>query len=81
MKTAISVPEETYRRATACAAALGVSRSELFATAVTRYLDQLDDEGAVREIDAAVALMEGDDSNAAAAAAGRRRLAHDEPDW
>jgi metal-responsive CopG/Arc/MetJ family transcriptional regulator len=41
MKTAISLPDDTFRRANDAAAELGVSRSELFVRAVEQYLDQL----------------------------------------
>ena len=38
MKTAISLPDELFKSADALAARLGVSRSELYATAVAEYL-------------------------------------------
>ena len=38
MKTAISVPDETFAQATRQAAELGISRSEFFARAARRYL-------------------------------------------
>ncbi len=38
MKTAISLPDELFRSADALAERLGVSRSQLFATALTEYL-------------------------------------------
>lgn len=39
MKTAISIPEETFREADALAKRLGMSRSELYVRAVRSYLD------------------------------------------
>jgi hypothetical protein len=81
VKTAISVPDETFERADRQAAALGVSRSELYTTAVQRYLDQLEEESLVAGINAAVALVGGDESSDDAAAAARRTLAAVEDEW
>ena len=72
VKTAISLPDETYARVTQCAQDLGMSRSEFFARAAEHYLRELDDESLTDAInDALNADVGGDDSNAAAAAAGR----------
>ena len=53
MKTAISVPDETYQRAARRAGDLGMSRSEFFAAA-ERYLDQLDAQSLTRQADDAL---------------------------
>ena len=74
VKTAISLPDDTYERATRQAAELGISRSEFFARAARSYLDQLAANSLTRQINYALQTTE-DDSNAAAAAAGRRLLA------
>ena len=42
MKTAISLPDDMFDRVTRRAQELGVSRSEFFARAARRYLDELD---------------------------------------
>lgn len=55
MKTAISMPDETFRRVDERAAVLGVSRSEFFATAAARYLDELDRASLTGRIDEALA--------------------------
>lgn len=81
MKTAISVPDETFEQVTRRATALGMSRSEFFTRAVRRYLEQLDAESLTQQIDAAVALIRDDDSAEAAVAAGRARLTGDEDGW
>jgi len=81
MKTAISIPDETFARASRQAAALGMSRSEFFTRAAQRYLDQLDEQTLTRQIDAALDLIGEDDSNAAAVAAGHRRLSAGDDDW
>jgi metal-responsive CopG/Arc/MetJ family transcriptional regulator len=54
MKTAISVPDETFHRVERRAAELGVSRSEFYATAAARYLDELDSETLTSQIDEAL---------------------------
>lgn len=86
MKTAISVPDETFQAATRRAADLGMSRSEFFTRAAQRYLEQLDAESLTGRIDAALNAVSGDDSAAAAVSAGQRRLSAttwsgDEEDW
>jgi len=79
VKTAISLPDDTYEQVARQAAELGISRSEFFARAARSYLDQLAAHSITRQIDEAL-LTTGDDSNAAAAAVGRRYLA-DQDDW
>jgi antitoxin MazE6 len=81
VKTAISVPDETFERADRQAAALGISRSELFTAAMQRYLDQLEEESLTAGINAAIDLAGVDDSSSAAATAGRRMLAAAEDGW
>ncbi len=81
MKTAISVPDETFRLATERAAQLGISRSELFSTAVRHYLDELDESSLVSQIDAAAEVANEDGSVRSAVDAGRRLLAEDTEGW
>lgn len=81
MKTAISVPRETFEKVEQRAAALGVSRSEFYAQAARRYLDELDVQDLPGKINTALALVGEDDSNAVAAKAGRRRVAELSGDW
>jgi metal-responsive CopG/Arc/MetJ family transcriptional regulator len=69
MKTAISVPDETFRRVDVAAKRLGVSRSEFFARAAEHWLDTLDDEGTTRAINEAIAGVEPDHAFTDAAAA------------
>jgi hypothetical protein len=80
MKTAISLPDDTYEQATRQAAELGISRSEFFARAARRYLDDLAEESLTQQIDEALETARSDDSSAIAVAAGRDRLAS-EDDW
>lgn len=82
MKTAISLPADTYDRATRRAAELGMSRSEFFARAARRYLDELDAQSLVNQIDDALDRLERPDASGAdAVAAGRRVLADMDDEW
>lgn len=80
MKTAISLPDDTFEQASQRAADLGISRSEFFTRAARRYLDELDSRSLTRQIDEALAAAGPDDSGAVAVTAGRRLLA-DQDDW
>jgi hypothetical protein len=82
VKTAISVPEDTYNRASQRARELGMSRSEFFSRAASRYLDQMDIESVTSEIDQAVDVFGGgDDTVAEALAVGRRLLEGTDDKW
>jgi len=74
VKTAISVPDDTFERATKQAAELGISRSEFFARAARRYLDELASWSLTEQVNEALQAAGSDDSAAAAAAAGRKLL-------
>jgi metal-responsive CopG/Arc/MetJ family transcriptional regulator len=80
MKTAISLPDDTFEQAARQAAEMGISRSEFFARATRRYLDELESQSLTRQIDQALQTSGADDSGTEAAAAGRRRLAAGD-DW
>lgn len=80
MKTAISVPDDTFERVDRRAAALGMSRSQFYATAATRYLEELDRSSLTNRINEALELVGPDEDSAAAVAYSRRRLAADD-DW
>jgi Arc/MetJ family transcription regulator len=75
VKTAISVPDETFERATREAAALGISRSEFFSRAARRYLDELASRSLTEQVNQALETAGDDDSAAVAARAGHRHLA------
>jgi predicted DNA-binding protein len=81
MKTAISVPDATFERVERRAATLGVSRSEFYARAAARYLDELEEQDLAEQVNEALARIEGEDSNAVAAQAGRRRIAELSGEW
>lgn len=80
VKTAISVPDDTFEQATKQAAELGISRSEFFTRAARRYLDELASRSLTQEVNDALESAGPDDSAAAAARAGRERLTA-EDDW
>jgi predicted DNA-binding protein len=79
MKTAISLPDSTFERATEKSKELGISRSEFFARAAEVYLDELAGHSLTRQIDEALQTAGTDESSSASVSAGRRRLAKD--DW
>ena len=82
MKTAISVPDETFDRVNRRAAALGMSRSEFFARAAQRYLDDLDAESLTNQIDSALEALGGpEETQDAAVAVGRRVVGAVDDDW
>jgi antitoxin MazE6 len=74
MKTAISVPDDIFEQASGQAAELGISRSEFFARAARKYLDELASQSLTSQIDQALETAGDDDSGAVAVAAGRRGL-------
>jgi metal-responsive CopG/Arc/MetJ family transcriptional regulator len=55
MKTAISLTDTTFQRVESAAKRLGVSRSEFFARAAERWLNDLDDDQTTAAIDRAIA--------------------------
>ncbi len=81
MKTAISLPDDTYAQASRRAAELGISRSEFFARAARRYLDELASQSLTQQIDDALQTATADDSNAAAAAGFYRSYLAAQDDW
>ncbi|MGI8712883.1 MAG: ribbon-helix-helix protein, CopG family [Solirubrobacteraceae bacterium] len=69
MKTAISLPDATFARIETAAKRLGVSRSEFFARAAERWLDDLDDDQTTDAINRAIAEIPVDTAFTDAAAA------------
>jgi predicted DNA-binding protein len=58
MKTAISLSDETFERVSRTASYLGMSRSEFFARAAQRYLDELDNLSLTGQIDRLRRILE-----------------------
>jgi hypothetical protein len=79
VKTAISVPDDTFDEATKQASELGISRSEFFTRAARRYLDELASRSLTEQVNEALQTAGTDDSADAAVAAGRELLTED--DW
>lgn len=82
MKTAISLPDDTFARVSQRAERLGMSRSEFFARAARHYLDALDAQSLTARIDGAVERLDRpDEGSADAVEAGRSRLADEDEQW
>jgi metal-responsive CopG/Arc/MetJ family transcriptional regulator len=81
VKTAISIPDETFQEAERRADALGVSRSEFFTIAARHYIDELDAQSLTKRIDTVVDLLGEDDSSLAAVDHARAMLAPDTDEW
>jgi metal-responsive CopG/Arc/MetJ family transcriptional regulator len=70
MKTAISLPDDTFRRVDLAAKRMGVSRSEFFVRAAENWLGALQDDGTTDAINRAIAGLPADQGFTDAAAAG-----------
>ena len=75
MKTAISLPDDTFERVDRTAKQLGISRSDFFARAAERWLAVLEDDQTTAAINSALAGLPHDtafaDADAAADAVAR----------
>lgn len=71
MKTAISLPDDTFERVDQAAKKLGVSRSEFFARAAERWIAALEDGQTTAAINRALAGSPHDTSFTDAAATAR----------
>jgi len=69
MKTAISLPDDTFHRVDRAAKQLGLSRSEFFARAAESWLAAIDDEGTTDAINVALRGSPADQDFTTAAAA------------
>ncbi len=78
MKTAISVPDSTFERVDEAAQRLGVSRSEFFARAAERWLEDLEGDETTAAIDAALA---GTDQDVAFVVRAADAMAADDEAW
>lgn len=82
VKTAISMPDETFHRVTQTASRLGMSRSELLTKAADAYLDELESDDLTDEINRALDLIgDTDDSGALAVQAGRALVRDMDDEW
>jgi metal-responsive CopG/Arc/MetJ family transcriptional regulator len=81
VKTAISIPDETFARAEEHAAALGMSRSEFFARAVRRYVEHLEAQSLTGRINTAIDMAWPEGVTFDAVRYGRRRRRKEEATW
>jgi metal-responsive CopG/Arc/MetJ family transcriptional regulator len=82
MKTAISLPNDTFERVSRRAMDLGLSRSEFFARAANRYLEELDSASVTEKINAALRQIRAtDDSEEVAVESGRQLLLDNPDEW
>ena len=83
MKTAISLPDETFDRVSRRASDLGMSRSEFFTRAAQRYLDWLHAPSADRPDRqcSRAPPVPTDEAEAAAVAVGHRVLDAVDDEW
>jgi predicted transcriptional regulator len=73
MKTAVSIPDELFRRADALARSLGKSRSQVYREALAEYLLRRDSESITSTLDAVVSELDAE-PDAWLAEAARRAL-------
>ena len=81
VKTAISIPDETFKRVTQSAEELGMSRSEFFARAAVAYLNELDARSLTAQINAALELIGEDEESQLVVEASKRRLRELADEW
>jgi antitoxin MazE6 len=82
VKTAISVPDDVFQRATRQAERLGMSRSEFFSTAARRWVDELEENELTKAIDIVLASAGTDDDAPFLRRAAARLVEADEaPEW
>ena len=63
MKTAISIPDDVFKDAEQAAKKLGVSRSELYASAVAEFIERYRREGITEKLDEIYGVEEGAESS------------------
>jgi predicted transcriptional regulator len=74
MKTAVSIPDDLFRRADELASRMGKSRSEVYRDALADYVARRDPAAVTRALDE-IADELSDEDRAFTAAAARRTLA------
>jgi Arc/MetJ-type ribon-helix-helix transcriptional regulator len=77
MKTAVSIPDELFRKADELASRMGKSRSEVYRDALADYVSRRDPGAATRALDE-VADELSSEERAFTSAAARRTLAQSE---
>jgi predicted transcriptional regulator len=77
MKTAVSIPDDLFRRADELASRMGKSRSEVYREALADYVARRDPAAVTRALDEIADELSGED-HAFGTAAARRTLAQSE---
>jgi len=77
MKTAVSIPDDLFRRADELASRMGKSRSEVYRDALADYVARCDPAAVTRALDEIADQLSGEERTFTAAAA-RRTLAQSE---
>ena len=82
MKTAISMPDETFSRVTRAAETLRMSRSELLTKAAVEFLDRLDSDNLTEELNRFFeSYPEAAAGDRDVIEYGKRRLREMDDDW
>ena len=81
MKTAISVPDETYDRAERVAKTHGMNRSQFYSTAADRYADALESSDLTAAIDAVLDAVDTDEASRFAVDASHHFLEETDEAW
>ncbi len=81
MKTAISVPDDTYARVERAAREHGMNRSEFYSRAAERYVAHLESTDVTAAIDVVADAVNADESSRFAVAAGSATLGADDDAW
>lgn len=81
MKTAISVPDDTYDRAERAARRHGMNRSQFYAAAAERFVAELDSADLTDAVDAMAEAANSDTSGRFAVAAGGQLLDGSDGGW
>jgi metal-responsive CopG/Arc/MetJ family transcriptional regulator len=81
VKTAISIPDETFERVTQSAHDLGMSRSEFFTRAAVAYLEELESKSLTARINAALELIGEEEDSQLVVEASKRRLRELADEW
>ena len=55
MKTAISIPDQIFKKVESLAHKLGMSRSELFTTAISKFIEERDEQMIISRLNAVYA--------------------------
>ncbi|MFT3875945.1 MAG: ribbon-helix-helix domain-containing protein [Propioniciclava sp.] len=81
MKAAISVPDHLFDRVDEVAKKHGMNRSQFYAAAAARYVDELEAADLTAAINAVADLVNADDSNEFAVAAAHRLVVGADDEW